>query len=73
MKPPKDIDRLAWIEPTEFDDPITGDHIAVSVSEFYSKITVNDREYFFTRETGRYDGDATVERRSGPILTYVRE
>jgi hypothetical protein len=60
--------RLAWIEPIEYDDPVTGDYIAVSVSDLYSKITVNDREYFFIRETGRFDGVATVVKRNGPVM-----
>jgi hypothetical protein len=68
MRRPKDIDRLAWIEPTVYDDPVTGDHIAVTVSDNYSTITVNDRQYFFIRETGVFDGDATIEHRDGPIL-----
>ena len=41
----------------------------MSVSPEYSKITVNNREYYFIRETGEFDGTATVEYR-GPILIY---
>lgn len=63
----------AVIMPVEYTDDITGDKISVSVSPYYSKITVNDREYFFVRETGEFDGAATVECRYGPTLAYVRE
>jgi hypothetical protein len=63
----------AIIEPFEYVDEVTGDRISVSVSPQYSKITVNDREYFFVRETGAFDGAATIEARRGPILAYERE
>lgn len=43
---------LAAIKPFEYADTETGDRIAISVSARYSKLTINDREYYFTRETG---------------------
>ncbi len=61
---------VATIQPFEYVDEITGDKITVSVSPLYSKITVNDREYFFVRETGEFDGAATIESRYGPTLIY---
>ncbi len=63
----------AVIRPFEYTDEVTGDRIAVSVSPEYSKITVNDREYFFIRETGEFDGAATIEERYGPTLIYQAE
>ncbi len=59
----------AVIQPFNYKDEVTGDTISVSVSPEYSKITVNHREYFFIRETGEFDGVATIEY-SGPILIY---
>jgi hypothetical protein len=61
---------LAMIQPFIFRDEVSGDTISVSVSPEYSKIAVNNREYFFIRETGEFDGIATVEY-SGPILIYA--
>lgn len=62
----------AIIKPFTYDDPETGDKIAVSVSDLYAKLTINDREYYFIRETGEFDGTATVLHR-GPILVYAAE
>jgi hypothetical protein len=73
MRRPKNIDQLAWCEPVEYDDPVTGDHISVTVSERYSVIAVNAQQYFFIRETGAFDGYATVERRPVPILIFSAE
>jgi hypothetical protein len=63
---------FGFIEPFAYDDPETGDRIAISVSDFYTKLSVNGREYFFVRETGTFDGAANVKR-SGPILVYAAE
>jgi hypothetical protein len=60
---------LAMIRPFAYDDPETGDHIEVSVSPYYSKITVNSRQYYFISETGEFDG-ASTSRPAGPILVY---
>jgi len=57
------------IQPFNYKGEVTGDTISVSVSPEYSKITVNNREYYFIRETSKFDGTATVEYR-GPILIY---
>ncbi|MGO9449704.1 MAG: hypothetical protein ACLQDV_01475 [Candidatus Binataceae bacterium] len=59
----------AVIQPLEYEDDETGDRITVSVSPYYSKITVNNRECYFVRETGEFDGVATIEI-DGPILIY---
>jgi hypothetical protein len=63
----------ALIAAFEYVDEINGDKISVSVSPYYSKLTVNDREYFFVRETGEFDGAATIESRYGPTLAYAEE
>ena len=46
---------LAIIKPFACDDPETGDRIVISVSDFYTKLSVNDREHYFIRETGEAD------------------
>ena len=63
---------LGFIQPFAYEDPETGDRIAISVSDFYTKLSVNGRDYFFIRETGKFDGAATAKR-SGPILAYAAE
>jgi len=55
--------------PWEYADEVTGDKVSVAVSPFYSKITINRREYYFIRETGEFDGTATIEH-VGPVLIY---
>ncbi len=64
---------LAVIVPFSYHDPETVILISVSVSRFYSKLPINDREYYFVRETGEFDGTATTITRVGPILTYDAE
>jgi hypothetical protein len=66
------MDNLATIKPFAYNDPETGDTISVSVSDLYTTLRINDREYFFIRKTGEFDGTATI-RHKGPILVYVRE
>ena len=61
-------DQVAIIRPFHYEDPETGDHIEVSVSTQYAKLTINRREYFFLRETGEFDGAATVVQSFGPTL-----
>jgi hypothetical protein len=62
------MSEMAVIKPFDYDDPETGDKVAISVSERYSKLTINDREYYFIRETGEFDGTATTLKRCSPIL-----
>ncbi len=61
------MDEIAVIRSFSYDDPETGDKIALSVWSYYSKITVNNREYYFVRETGEFDGTATVIQINGPV------
>ena len=63
---------LAFIKPFDYNDPETGDKIALSVSDFYTKLSVNEREYYFLRENGTFDGAATSKHK-GPILVYAAE
>ncbi len=63
---------LAFIKPFDYSDPETGDRIAISVSDLYTKLSVNDREYYFVRENGTFDGAATAMHK-GPILVYAAE
>ncbi len=62
--------KQAVIEPFSYLDPETGDTISISVSPFYSKLAVNDQEYYFVRETGQFDGTARTLERTGPVLAF---
>lgn len=45
---------LVW--PTVVHDPTTGQTLALAVGPHYVRITVDGRDYYFDRLTGRYDG-----------------
>jgi hypothetical protein len=47
---------LAVIRPFKFKDDLTGNTIRILVSPYYSKLIVNERVYYFIRETGEFDG-----------------
>ena len=49
-------DGLAIIEPLEYEDMLTEHKISVKVSPYYSKFSVDNREYYFERESGKFDG-----------------
>jgi len=48
----------AIIQPFKYKDLVTGNEIGVSVSPYFSKLTINEREYYFEKETGNFDGTA---------------
>lgn len=51
------MEELAKIKPFVFDDRVTGDTVEVRTSEGYSAVLrINDRHYYFTKETGEMDG-----------------
>jgi hypothetical protein len=48
------------IKPTEIHDPLTGQRIAVTVDAFFVRLTVNGRDFYFNRLTGRFDGTGSA-------------
>ena len=56
-------DSVARIKPFTYKDTLTGNKIAVTVSPWFSVIRVNDRFYYFVRETGEFDGASTLMNR----------
>jgi hypothetical protein len=44
------------ISAAEIDDHSTGQHVAVAVDAHFVRLTVNGRDFYFDRLTGRYDG-----------------
>ena len=44
------------VQPVDVTDNVTGQCLSVAVSALYTRITVNGRDYYFDRITGRFDG-----------------
>jgi len=47
---------LARIKPFKYDDKLTGHKIAIQVSPYYSTLVVDNRVYYFNKESGEFDG-----------------
>jgi hypothetical protein len=54
-----DKQAIAVIKPWKIKDRVTEDTVKVSVSQYYSKLTINNRTYYFDRESGAFDGTST--------------
>jgi hypothetical protein len=48
----------ATIRPFTHRDEVTGQTVSVTISPQYSILKVGDREYYFKRENGAFDGTA---------------
>ncbi len=46
----------APLRTVEIDDPVTGDVIRIRATGLFTTITINGRDYYFDRLTGRFDG-----------------
>lgn len=46
----------AAIQPVEFIDEVTKQHVAVTLDDVFVRISVDGRDYYFDRLTGRFDG-----------------
>ena len=44
------------IQEAAIDDPLTGQNIRVHVGLFFTRVSVNGRDYYFHRLTGKFDG-----------------
>ena len=44
------------VQPLAYEDPVTGDHIGVSVDSLFTVLSVNGRDYYFNRLSGEFDG-----------------
>jgi hypothetical protein len=47
---------LACVQPISFFDSAIGQQVGVHTTKGYLVITIGQREYFFCRESGEYDG-----------------
>ena len=59
--------QLARIKPFNYDDKLTGHKIAIQLSPYYSKLFVDDRVYYFNKETGEFDGTSIPTRGKGVL------
>lgn len=50
------MSQTARIKPFKLKDPKTGYSIEVEVTPQYSILSINDRHYYFKKETGEFDG-----------------
>lgn len=48
--------QLTKIQPIEIKDQVTGWVIKIKVSPFYSVLSIDNRSYYFIKETGEFDG-----------------
>lgn len=46
----------AQIRPFKLQDKLTGQKIEIKTTPYYSILSINSREYYFTKETGEFDG-----------------
>lgn len=54
------FDLVGSVRPFRYDDPDTGQTVAMSLSDNYATLTVGPRNYHFIRETGEFDGWSTA-------------
>ena len=47
---------LAKIKPFKYEDKLTGHKIAIQISPYYSMLIVDNRVYYFNKESGEFDG-----------------
>jgi hypothetical protein len=50
----------AAIRPVEIVDNITNQRVAVAVDDLFVTVSVDGRDYYFDRITGRFDGTGSV-------------
>lgn len=49
-------DSVARIKPWVYEDKVTGQRIEIQVSPQFSTLHIDERVYYFVRETGDFDG-----------------
>jgi hypothetical protein len=50
----------AAIQPVEITDEVTMRQVAVTVDDLFVRISVDGRDYYFDRMTGRFDGTGSL-------------
>lgn len=58
-----------FVKPTKIYDDLTETHLEVNLSGFFTRITVNGRDYYFHRLSGKFDGTGIIYKCDNhPIL-----
>ena len=52
-----------FVKPLEYADRVTGDYISIRISPRFTVFSVNNRDYYFRRFTGKFDGTGYVRCR----------
>lgn len=52
-----------FVTPIDYADRVTGDYISIRINKYFTVISVNNRDYYFRRFTGKFDGTGYVVRR----------
>lgn len=47
---------IAQIRPFKLQDKLTGQKIEIKTTPYYSILSIDGREYYFIKETGKFDG-----------------
>jgi len=47
---------VAQIRPFKYQDKLTGQKIEIKTTPYYSILSISNREYYFIKETGEFDG-----------------
>ncbi len=50
----------AAIQPVEILDKITSRHVVVAIDDLFVRVSVDGRDYYFDRVTGRFDGTGSA-------------
>jgi len=50
----------AAIQPMEITDEITKQHVAIAIDDLFVCVSVDGRDYYFDRLTGRFDGTGST-------------
>lgn len=57
--------KLAKFKPFTYQDVATGHKIRIGVSPYYSKLSIDDKTYYFKKDTGEFDGTSFPIKEKG--------
>lgn len=61
-----------FVRPIDYSDPVTGQRIKIRTSPLYTILSVDAKEFFFLRETGKFDGTGAMSLGDATALNYCR-
>lgn len=60
------------IRPFEYEDATTGQRIKIRTSPRYTILIIGGKEFFFHRETGKFDGTGAMSLDDAPAMNGCR-